>query len=45
MKSAGRDANVGPHPLYERRRTIVAVILASTISTVLWGLVVVLNVR
>jgi hypothetical protein len=45
MEISRTGNDVGPHPLDVRRRTIAAVILASTISTVLWVLVVVLNVR
>jgi hypothetical protein len=44
MKSAGQH-HADADPLYERRRTIAAVTLASTISVVLWILVVIFNVR
>jgi hypothetical protein len=45
MEAAGRVDVVRPRPLRERRRTVIALILASTISLVVWLLVAVLNVR
>jgi hypothetical protein len=45
METAVATVDIVPAPLHERRRTIVALVLASSISLVVWVLVVVLNVR
>jgi hypothetical protein len=44
---ARADVRMGnmEHGLVERRRTVVALVSASVISVVIWGLVIVLNVH